>query len=145
MTTDDFVGSGWAFPLRTDPTGSIALVSREREIEEAIRLILGTAYGERPMRPEFGCGIHEYVFAPANSGTAGRIAYEVQVSLERWEPRIEMPQVDVTVDAEDASTLYINISYTIRGTNDPRNLVFPFYVIPADNESGQLDRLQMSG
>ena len=66
--SEDFVGSGWAFPLRTDKTGSIALVARERELEEAIRLILGTAPGERPMRPEFGCGIHDFVFAPADAG-----------------------------------------------------------------------------
>ena len=70
----DLIGAGWAFPVRTDPTGSIALVTREREIEEAIRLILGTSPGERPMRPEFGCRIGEHVFAPANAATAGLIA-----------------------------------------------------------------------
>ena len=72
--SDEFIGRGWAFPLRTDATGGIALVSREREIEEAIRLILGTSPGERPMRPEFGCRIHEYVFASADGGTANAIA-----------------------------------------------------------------------
>ncbi|MGH9196083.1 MAG: GPW/gp25 family protein, partial [Acidimicrobiia bacterium] len=87
---EEFVGSGWAFPLKADTRGGIALVSREREIEEAIHLILGTAYGERPMRPEFGCGIHDYVFAPADATTAGRIAHEVKQSLRRWEPRIDV-------------------------------------------------------
>lgn len=128
----EFIGAGWAFPLRTDATGSIALVAREQEIEESIHLILGTAYGERPMRPEFGCGIHEYVFAPANASTAGLVADEVRQSLERWEPRIDVVDVVVSPAPEDASTLYIDIRYTIRGTNDPRNLVFPFYVIPAE-------------
>jgi phage baseplate assembly protein W len=132
--SEEFIGSGWAFPLRTDATGGIALVSREREIVEAIRLILATAYGERPMRPEFGCGIHELVFAPADATTAGRIAYEVELSLRRWEPRVEL--VDVTCTTIDAqpSTLYIDVGYRIRGTNDPRNLVFPFYVIPVEPE-----------
>jgi len=130
--SEDFVGSGWAFPLRAGPTGGIALVSRDREIQEAIRLILGTAYGERPMRPEFGCAIHDYVFAPVTGSTAGRMAYEVQRSLERWEPRITVQEVDVTPHPEDASTIYIDVRYVIRGTNDPRNLVFPFYVIPAE-------------
>ena len=69
---EEFIGRGWAFPLRTDATGGIALVTREREIEEAIRLILGTAPGERPMRPEFGCRIHDYVFASADGATARR-------------------------------------------------------------------------
>ena len=132
--SEEFIGSGWAFPLRTDATGSIALVSRQREIEEAIRLILATAYGERPMRPEFGCGIHEFVFAPADATTAGRIAYEVEVSLRRWEPRVELVDVTCMTVPDEPSTLYIDIRYRIRGTNDPRNLVFPFYVIPTEGE-----------
>jgi uncharacterized protein len=126
----EFVGAGWAFPLRTDPTGRIALVTREREIEESIHLILATAPGERPMRPEFGCAVHDYVFAPADAGTAGDIAYAVRVALDRWEPRIDLEQVVVRFDAVEAGVLYIDVQYTIRGTNDPRNLVFPFYVIP---------------
>jgi phage baseplate assembly protein W len=128
----EFVGSGWAFPMAIDATGSVALVRGEREIEESIRLILGTSYGERPMRPEFGCGIHDYVFSPADAGTAGRIAYEVTISLERWEPRVDVVDVRVTPASADHSTLYVDIRYSVRGTNDPRNLVFPFYVIPTE-------------
>ena len=126
----EFVGRGIAFPMRTDAIGGVALVAREREIQEAIRLILGTAPGERPMRPEFGCRISEHVFAPANATTAGQLAYDVRTALERWEPRIDVDDVDVTFDAVDSGVLYIDITYRIRGTNDPRNLVFPFYVIP---------------
>jgi phage baseplate assembly protein W len=128
----EFVGSGWGFPIRTDATGSIALVQRDRELEESIRLVLGTAFGERPMRPEFGCAIHDYVFAPVDSTTAGRIAHEVRRSLERWELRIDVVAVDVSFDPGSESTLYIDITYSVRGTNDPRNLVFPFYVIPEE-------------
>jgi phage baseplate assembly protein W len=120
-----FIGAGWAFPVRTDPTGSIALVTAQREVEEAIRLVLGTAPGERPMRPEFGCRIHDLVFGPANASTAGAIAYEVRSALERWEPRIDVVDVRVGFDSADAG-----IVYALRGVNDPRNLVFPFYVIP---------------
>lgn len=128
---EQFVGAGWAFPLRTDATGGIALVARDREIAESIRIILGTAPGERPMRPEFGCRIHDHVFAPADEDTAGRLAYEVRSSLDRWEPRIELADVVVTPDGQDGGTLYIDVRYTVRGTNNPRNLVFPFYVIPS--------------
>lgn len=131
----EFIGSGWAFPVRTDRTGGIALVSDQREIEESIRLILATSPGERPMRPEFGCAVHDYVFAPADAATAGDIAYAVRVALERWEPRIELDAVTVRFDDAEHGVLYIDISYAIRGTNDPRNLVFPFYVIP-DHEEG---------
>ncbi|MFF5336437.1 GPW/gp25 family protein [Streptomyces sp. NPDC013181] len=127
---EQFIGAGWAFPPRTDATGSIALVRGERELEESIRLILATSPGERPMRPEFGCAVNDYVFAPADAGTAGQLAYEVRLALERWEPRIEVADVTVRFDAADNGVLYIDIGYTVRGSNDPRNLVFPFYVIP---------------
>ncbi|MFC6088386.1 GPW/gp25 family protein [Saccharothrix sp. BKS2] len=133
----DFIGRGLAFPVHTDPTGSLALVGGEREVVESIRLILATAPGERAMRPEFGCAIHDLVFAPADAATAGRIAYEVRLSLERWEPRITLHDVSVGFDEVDRGTLLIDIGYALRGTNDPRNLVFPFYVIPpheADEE-----------
>ncbi|WP_405464881.1 GPW/gp25 family protein [Streptomyces jietaisiensis] len=131
---EQFVGSGWAFPLRISPTGGIALVSGEREIEEAIRLILATAPGERPMRPEYGCAIHDLVFSPINEATAGRVQHEVHASLDRWEPRIEVHEVDVTA-GPDEGMLVIDVRYSIRGTNNPRSLVFPFYVIPSHEES----------
>jgi phage baseplate assembly protein W len=84
------------------------------------------------MRPEFGCRIHDYVFAPADATTAGLVAYEVRQSLLRWEPRIEVTDVIVTPDPYDPGVLLVDIHYTVRSTNDPRNLVFPFYVIPEE-------------
>ena len=120
--------------MGTDATGGVALVTREREIEQAMRLILGTACGERPMRPEFGCRIHDHVFGPANSATEGQIAYDVREALERWEPRIDVTEVMVDFDAIEQGLLYVDVSYEIRALNDPRNLVFPFYVIPAEPE-----------
>ncbi|MDP9241052.1 MAG: GPW/gp25 family protein [Actinomycetota bacterium] len=130
----EFIGRGWAFPLRADATGSIALVGADTEIEEAIRLILATAPGERVMRPEFGCGMHDHVFDSMDATTAGQVAYAVQTALEQWEPRIDVSAVDVSYAAESTATIYIDIRYTVRATNDPRNLVFPFYVIPAEGE-----------
>jgi phage baseplate assembly protein W len=132
--SEDFVGKGWAFPLATDATGSIALVSREREIEEAIKLVLMTSPGERPMRPTFGCRIHDFIFASAEAATAGEIEFEVRRALTMWEPRVDVDAVEVLFDTEDPSLLYIDIRYTIKATNDPRNLVFPFYVIPPEEE-----------
>ena len=135
MTVVDFVGAGWSYPLGTDATGGVALVVRDREIQQAIRLILGTACGERPMRPEFGCRIHDHVFNTATSATAGQIAYDVRAALERWEPRIDVLDVAVSFAAMEAGTLYVDIRYQVRGLNDPRNLVFPFYVIPDEPDS----------
>jgi len=136
--SEEFIGNGWAFPLHTDATGSIAMVNREREIEESIRLILGTSPGERPMRPEFGCRINDYIFAPADAETASRIGSDVRLALERWEPRIELERVTVSPDPEDETVLYIDVRYSIGSFNDPRNLVFPFYVIPAEEPVPQL-------
>lgn len=85
------------------------------------------------MRPEYGCAIHDLVFAPVNEATAGRIQHEVYVSLDRWEPRIEVTDVEVTAGAEQG-VLFIDVRYSIRGTNNPRSLVFPFYVIPSHDE-----------
>ncbi len=133
----DFIGAGWAFPVTTDATGDVALVVREREIEQAMRIILGTVRGERPMRPEFGCRIHDHVFGPANGATAGQISYDVREALDRWEPRINVRQVDVLFDDISQGRVYIDVQYVIADSNDPRNLVFPFYVIP-DHESEAL-------
>ena len=128
-----FIGQGWAFPIRTNAAGQIALVSEMQELEEAIRLILGTAYGERPMRPEFGCGIHDLIFSSVDSGTAARVASEVRASLARWEPRIEVLGIDVAPDPANQGLMFIDIRYTPATANDPRNLVFPFYVIPEES------------
>jgi uncharacterized protein len=127
---DVFVGRGIGFPMRVDHTGALALVSGDQEIAESIRLILGTSPGERPMRPDFGCPIHDHVFAPADASIIGMIAFEVRNSLARWEPRIDVLDVVVSQDQSRPSLLYIDITYEISDTNDPRNLVFPFYVIP---------------
>ena len=128
----EFIGAGWAFPLQTDATGGIALVSREREIEESIRLILGTSPGERPMRPEFGCRIHDFVFAPADAMTASAISAEVTRAVTMWEHRVDVEAVDVLQAPDDQTVFYIDIHYRLKATNSQYNLVFPFYVIPGE-------------
>jgi phage baseplate assembly protein W len=128
----DFVGAGWAFPLSVDARGGIALARRDQELEQAIRLILATYPGERPMRPEFGSRLRDYVFRSATVDTAAELANEVENALLRWEPRIVVNAVNVTVDQDDRSRLYIDLYYSVKGTNDRRNLVFPFYTIPDD-------------
>ena len=130
----EFVGRGWSYPVHADATGRIALSSDEREIEESVRRILATTPGERPMRPEFGCSISDSVFAPADAETAGAIGAAVRAALRMWEPRIRVGDVTVSLHKADEGMLRIDVGYTILGTNDPRNLVFPFYVIPRGSE-----------
>lgn len=130
--SQEFIGAGWAFPVGTDATGGIRLVTRETEIEQSIRLILSTAPGERPMRPEFGCAIHDYVFDPADGRTSTRMAFAVREALRRWEPRIDVIDVQVNPHPIEDAALLLDIRYTTSDANDPRNLVFPFYVIPGE-------------
>ena len=127
---NSFVGTGWNWPVDIDTTGAIALASGPDELEQAMYLVLATAPGERPMRPEFGCRLQEYVFAPADATTAGLLAAEVRAALIRWEPRVVVDDVVVTADADEPSTLWIDVRYSVRSSNDRRNLVFPFYTIP---------------
>ena len=128
----DFVGSGLAFPMRLDSDGSFALAHGENEIAESIRLVLGTAFGERPMRPDFGCAIHDMVFDTADIGFSSVVAYEVRASLTRWEPRIDVIDLSVDLDPDERACIWISITWSLRDANDPRNLVFPFYVIPGE-------------
>jgi phage baseplate assembly protein W len=128
----EIIGSGLAFPLQVDRRGGIALARDEQDIDQAIQLILGTAPGERPMRPEFGCGVHDFVFDSIDANTIGAMEQAIRDALARWEPRIEV--TDVAFDASDAGNglLTIDIGFTVRATNTDRNLVYPFYVIPAE-------------
>jgi phage baseplate assembly protein W len=105
-----------------------------RKLEQAMRLVLSTFPGERPYRPEFGCKLRSYVFAGASVDVLGRIAAEVRSSLTRWEPRVNVDEVIVHPDAANEALLHIDITYTAKGENDPRNLVYPFYTIPEDGE-----------
>lgn len=128
----DILGSGVAFPLRVDRRGGLALVRAEEDIAEAITIILGTAPGERPMRPEFGCGIHNYIFETVDAYTMARLEQEIRIAIDRWEPRIDLIDVDFGLDRVDHGEVVIEISYVVRTTNDLRNLVYPFYIIPAE-------------
>ena len=128
----DLLGSGLAFPLQVDRLGGIALASGEQDVDQAIELILSTAPGERPMRPEFGCGVHDFVFDTIDAATVGRLETEIRSALDRWEPRIEVEDVDFDLSRSGQGVVLIDITYLLRTTNDVRNLVYPFYVIPAE-------------
>jgi phage baseplate assembly protein W len=129
----DLIGAGWAFPGRISAGGGIALDGGAASIEAALRMILATAPGERVMRPDFGCSLWDHVFDPLNAGTAALIEQSVRVALERWEPRIEVIEVHA-VPEPDAGRMVIRIRYLLRATNDERNLVHPFYLIPEEDD-----------
>lgn len=126
--TRDYLGRGWRFPVGTDNKGDVELSVEERDIEESIRIVLGTAKGERVMRPEFGCDIHEYVFASVNPTTLALIETSVREALLRWEPRIAVESVEVSADRTERGRLEISVDYRVRRSDSERNLVYPFYV-----------------
>ena len=129
----ELLGSGLSFPLGVDRRGSVALATGEEDIHQALHLILSTAPGERPMRPEFGCAVHDFVFDNSDAATCGRIDEAVRYALDRWEPRAEVQTVEFDLSEAVDGRLIIDIGYRIRATNHRRNLVYPFYVIPAED------------
>ena len=126
------IGSGLAFPLQADQRGALALTDGVQDIEQAIALILGTAPGERPMRPEFGCAVHDVVFDTIDAAIVAKVHAAVYEALERWEPRIEVVELDVDPSDDQNGKLLVGITYRVRATSRLYNLVYPFYVIPAE-------------
>jgi uncharacterized protein len=124
----DFIGQGLAFPLQISQQGGLALARGHHDIEQAIRIILGTTPGERVMRPEFGCRIHELVFAPDNASTRRLASFYIEQALERWEPRIELREIEISSDPNRDGTLLIHINYHIKDTYDERSIVYPFFL-----------------
>jgi phage baseplate assembly protein W len=130
----DLIGSGLSFPMRTDPRGGLALASGPDDVSQAIRIILGTTPGERPMRPEFGCGLSDFLFESLDSAAIGRLREEVIAALERWEPRIDVLDVTCQLGSGHDGVVLLDIAYALVSTNAVHNLVYPFYVVPAEPE-----------
>lgn len=123
----DFLGKGWSYPVAFSNEGGIEISPGEKSIQEAIWIILATSPGERLMRPDFGCGIHRLIFSVNDAVTVGRVTQEVRLALIRWEPRIDVLEVDTEV-REKGEMLLINVHYRVRSTNNFFNLVYPFYL-----------------
>lgn len=125
----EFIGTGWAYPLQFSPRGRMALATGQHDIEQSIRIILGTVPGERVMRPEFGCRAWELLFAPHNPATEGLLMNYVEQALGRWEPRIDVLGVAVARDPNNDGALITEITYQIKATHDERSIVYPFYIM----------------
>jgi len=123
-----FLGVGWGFPIAVDSdSGKISVAEYEKSVRQSIWIILGTAKGERVMRPDFGCGIYELVFENVTAGTIGRIVQAVREALLMFETRIDV--LEVRVQAENnGEVLLISVDYEVRATNNVFNLVYPFYL-----------------
>ena len=122
-----FLGTGWSFPIAPDAIGELEYAAYEESVRQAVWIILGTAKGERVMRPDFGCGIHDLVFERNTVSTAGRVTQSVREALLMFEPRIELVDVSV-VPQPSGEVMQISVDYRVRATNNAFNLVFPFYL-----------------
>jgi uncharacterized protein len=123
-----FLGVGWAFPLRLEADGRMAMAEHDDDVREAIQIILSTNPGERVMRPTFGAGLNTFVFEPVNTTTLALIKTRVEQSLVDWEARIDVEQVAVTTDDVERNRVLIDVAYRVRATNSRHNLVYPFYL-----------------
>ena len=124
----EFLGRGLTFPLRIGVDGSFSLSEYETDIREAIGIIISTAQGERAMRPDFGCGIHDMVFAPMSSAMLSKVENDVKEALVKYEPRIDLDEVKVTADDSITGKLLVQVDYHVRDTNNAFNYVYDFYL-----------------
>jgi uncharacterized protein len=122
-----FLGIGWAFPVDVDDQGAVELAEYEESVRQSIWIILGTAKGERVMRPDFGCGIHDLVFGVNSASTAGQVTQAVRTALLLFEPRIDVLDIQVRAGGR-GEVLLIQVDYRVRATNNAFNLVYPFYL-----------------
>ncbi len=126
--SDNFLGTGWNFPVEVTPEGQVKTAAAEDSIRQSIWTILGTARGERVMRPDFGCGIEDLVFSVNDAGLAGRVKEAVHEALMVWEPRIDVLDVNAFPDKANPNLLLVEVHYQVRSTNSRFNLVYPFYL-----------------
>ena len=130
----DFIGSGWAYPLGVRHDGGIATVGGTANVEKAMRIILSTYLGERPMRPLFGSRLRDFLFEGISPATIAAVEREVARAIDSCEPRVRVDGVTATPDRERPGRLDLTISYTVLETNHPGNLVVPFYTIPGEED-----------
>ncbi|HWN70178.1 MAG TPA: GPW/gp25 family protein [Haliangium sp.] len=130
----EFLGKGWRFPVAINLTGGISSSAYEENVRESIFIVLGTAPGERIMRPHFGCRIHDLMFSPNNYVTAALAEHYCEEALLKFEPRISEVKVEARPSTSEPNRLDIRVSYTVGDASDRRNLVYPFYLRQPDEE-----------
>ncbi len=125
----EFLGRGVSFPPAIDEnTGRFMMVSAEEDIRQSIYIILMTKKNERAMMPDFGCNIHNYVFGLPDNSTMTLLKKEIVDALTKWEPRIINVEVIINMSEKNNGKVIFDIIYTVRATNNPNNLVFPYYM-----------------
>jgi phage baseplate assembly protein W len=133
----DFLGRGLRFPVSLNLNGGVSSSQLEDNVRQSLFIILGTAPGERLNRPMFGCRIHDLMFAPNNAVTAARAEVFCEEAIYKFEPRVEKVVCHALPNPDEPNRLDVRIEYVIAGKNDKRNLVFPFYVKPEEEDEDE--------
>ncbi len=124
----DFLGLGWSFPPSFSSNGAtVAMDAAYVDIENSLRILLGTATGERVMQPDFGCNMEELVFESMDATMKTYMKDKIFTAILYNEPRIDLLDVDFEDEPGLDGVVQIMIDYQVRSTNARRNLVFPFY------------------
>jgi uncharacterized protein len=133
----DFLGKGLRFPVSVNLNGGVSSSALEENVRQSIFIILGTAPGERIMRPDFGCRIHDLMFAPNNDITAARAEVYCEEAIYKYEPRVEKVTCTAGANVDQPNRLDIRIEYVIAGKHEKRNLVYPFYLRTEEEEQAE--------
>lgn len=124
----DFLGTGWAFPVLPDPAGGLRYVSGEASIQDCLLVLLQTATGERVMRPDFGTTAPTVVFAPGSPANLRMLENSISDAIQAYEPRVELDSVVAEPTPGQENQVVVSVSYRIRRTNTKANLVLPYYL-----------------
>jgi len=127
-----FLGTGWRFPIFPDATGCLGYTKDDANVEQSLHILLLTQMGERVMRPDYGCELHRLIFSPNDNTTSGLAIHYVRQALDRWEPRISVTAITFDRAEDELGTLLVDIGYELRSSSSPRNLIYPFYLVPAE-------------
>lgn len=123
-----FLGTGWSFPPQFDQGGcKTHMLSDDADIQSSLEILLATKRGERVMRSDYGCDLHELLFEPLTTTFKTYIVDLIRTAILYHEPRIEVEKIDLNDTGELEGRIIITITYKVRSTNSRFNFVFPFF------------------
>ena len=123
-----FLGTGWSFPPEFIPESrGVMMTSDEEDIDRSLRILFGTAIGERFLNPKYGLDMYEILFEPRSTTMKTFIKDRVKIAILIYEPRINLLLLELDTTAQYDGKISIVLEYEVRATNSRYNLVYPFY------------------
>ncbi|NJM79703.1 MAG: GPW/gp25 family protein [Flavobacterium sp.] len=131
MEDKSFLGTGWGFPPTfKNQSGTIEMVSSEVDIFQSLHILLTTQLKERVMRSDYGCDLSALLYENITITLLTKIKGIIQNAILKYEPRIDLLDVDFRSGETEINNgvIYIEVVYRIRATNSRKNYVFPYYL-----------------